>query len=117
MTLVVDGVNFGSGAVVRWNQTSLTPSSSSADRLTVVVPANLTATAGNASVTVVSSGATSNALSFLVVEPQPAIGLLEPPEVFAGSGAFTLTVYGGFGAGDFALQMVAAPELQSFPNT
>ncbi len=116
-TLVVDGVNFAAGAVVNWNQTPLTPSSASADQLTVTVPANLAASAGNASVTVTSGGVTSNALPFLVVGPQPAIALLDPPEVFAGSGAFTLNIFGGFGAGDFALQMVAAPELQSFPNT
>jgi hypothetical protein len=56
-------------------------------------------------------------LPFLVTGPQPAVGLLDPPEVIAGGPQFTLNVYGGFGAGDFALQMVAAPELQSFPTT
>jgi hypothetical protein len=32
----------------------------------------------------------------------------------AGGAGFTLSVTGGFGAGDFAIQMVDAPELQSF---
>ena len=116
-TLVVDGVNFADDAVVVFNGTSITPTTSSVDQLTATVPASLVTSPGLVDVAVQSGGVTSNTMPFLVVGLQPAVGLLDPPEVIAGSAQFTLTVYGGFGAGDFALQMVAAPEMQSFPTT
>jgi IPT/TIG domain len=113
-TLVVDGVNFGPDAKVQWNGTDLVTTFGDAQQLTATVPANFLTSAGTASVTVLSGGVTSNAVPFTMIGPQPAIGLLEPNSVIAGSSQFILTVTGGFGAGDFALQMVAAPELQSF---
>src|SRR6185436_19846356 len=116
-SLAVDGVHFGAGAVVQWNDTPLTPTSSSAEQLVVTVPASLVESAGSASITVRSNGVTSNALPFAVLGPQPAVGLLSPSSVVAGTGDFTLIVTGGFGAGDLALQLVAAPERQSFPTT
>jgi hypothetical protein len=116
-TLVVHGVNFGGSPVVNWGSNQLASKTASGDQITVDIPANLVA-AGSVPVSVTSGGVTSNSLPFLVTGPQPAVGLLDPPEVIAGDPQFTtLNVYGGFGAGDFALQMVAAPELQSFPTT
>ena len=112
--LVVNGVNFASGATIKWNGTALVTTFDDPKQLTAIVPANLLTSAGAAQVTVVSGGVTSNAVPFTVIGPQPAIGLLEPPSVIAGSPQFILTVTGGFGAGDFALQMVAGPEQQSF---
>jgi len=102
---------------VNWGGSQLTPTTISGEQLTVLIPANLVTSAGPVNVTVQSGGVTSNSLPFLVTGPQPAVGLLDPPEVIAGGPQFTLNVYGGFGAGDFALQMVVAPELQSFPTT
>jgi len=116
VTLTVDGVNFTAGAVVQWSSTALNTTLQSPEQLVATAPATLVATAGNASITVLQAGVTSNAMPFTVLSPQPAIGLLEPPSIIAGSSDFTLIVTGGFGAGDFALQMVAAPELQSFPT-
>jgi hypothetical protein len=117
-TLTVDGVNFAPGAVVYWNATALATTFDDAEQLTATVPAALVTTAGAAAVTVVSGGVTSNAMPFAVIVPQPTIGLLEPSVVVAGAPQFTLTVTGGFGAGDFALQVVRAPERQSFiPQT
>lgn len=117
-TLTVHGVNFGASSVVNWGSNQLNPSAPpSAEQITVIVPASLVTAAGPVPVTVSSGGVTSNSFPFLVTGPQPAVGLLDPPEVVAGSPQFTLNVYGGFGAGDLALQMVAAPELQSFPTT
>jgi hypothetical protein len=112
--LVVDGLNFGGDARVQWNGTALTTKVDDSKQLTATVPASLLSSAGIASITVVSRGVTSNALPFTVLGPQPVIGLLEPASVVAGGPQFQLRVTGGFGAGDFALQMVAAPELQSF---
>jgi len=116
-TLVIDGVNFGSSPKINWGGSQLAPATASAEQITVTIPANLVTAAGSVSVSVLSGGVTSNSLPFLVTGPQPAVGLLDPPQVVAGGPQFTLNVYGGFGAGDFALQVVAAPELQSFPTT
>ena len=68
-------------------------------------------------VTVLSGGVVSNALPFTITARQPVIGLLDPRSAIAGSDAFVLHVYGGFGAGDFAIQMIKAPEAQSFIPT
>ncbi|MFZ1084369.1 MAG: IPT/TIG domain-containing protein [Terracidiphilus sp.] len=116
-TLTIDGVSFGDSPTVYWGGSSLTPATIRADQITVLVPANLVTTAASVNVYVQSGDIISNSLPFLVTGPQPAVDLLDPPEVIAGGPQFTLNVYGGFGAGDFALQMVAAPELQSFPTT
>jgi hypothetical protein len=113
-TLIVDGVNFASTAQIQWNGVAQPTTFDDPKQLTATIPANLVTSAGTASVTVISDSVTSNAATFTVIGPQPAIGLLEPASVVAGAAQFTLTVTGGFGAGDFALQMVAAPELQSF---
>lgn len=112
--LTIDGVGFAQGDSVQWNGTKLTTTFDSTEQLTATVPSSLLTQAGTATVTVLSGTTTSNAANFTVIVPQPAIGLLEPSTVIAGAAQFTLTVTGGFGAGDFALQMVAAPELQSF---
>jgi uncharacterized protein (TIGR03437 family) len=66
-TLTVNGTNFASGAVVRWNGTNLSTTFVSATQLTAQVPANLIAAAGSASITVANPGATaSNALTFTI---------------------------------------------------
>jgi hypothetical protein len=116
-TLKVDGVNFAASAKVQWNGVSLATKFDDAEQLEATVPANLLTSAGTANVTVLSEGVTSNAAQFTVIGPQPAIGLLDPASVIAGGPQFTLKVTGGFGAGDYALQLVAAPELQSFTTS
>jgi hypothetical protein len=115
--LTIHGVNFGTTPTVSWGGNTLTPTTASDEQITVTIPANLVTTAGSINVSVTANSVVSNNVSFLVTGPQPAVGLLDPPEIIAGSPQFVLNVYGGFGAGDFALQMVAAPELQSFPTT
>src|SRR5882724_8227275 len=71
-TLTVNGTNFVSGSTVNWNGTALSASGSST-QLTATVPASLIATAGTASVTVVTPcGGTSNAKTFTIAAP-PAI--------------------------------------------
>jgi IPT/TIG domain len=114
ITLTVDGVNFGSDSVVSWNGTALATTVDNPEQVTANVPASLLTTAGSASVTVTSRSVVSNALSCTIVAPQSVIGLLEPSIAVAGSAAFTLTVFGGFGAGSLAIQLVKAPESQSF---
>lgn len=114
--LTIDGVGFAQGDTVQWNSTKLTTTFDSTEQLIATVPSSLLTQASTIAVTVLSGTTTSNSVNFTVIVPQPAIGLLEPAMVVAGAAQFTLTVTGGFGPGDFALQMVAAPELQPFNN-
>ena len=68
-TLTVNGANFVNSSVVQFGSTALTTSFVNSTQLTATVPANLVAAAGNASVTVVSASATSNALTFVIGTP------------------------------------------------
>jgi hypothetical protein len=98
-TLTVNGSGFGSGAVVRWNQTVLATSVISANQLTAPVLASLIATVGTVRITVSFGGITSNAVNFTVVAG-PALGALSPSTTGAGGPAFTLTATGsGFASG------------------
>lgn len=74
-TLTVNGSNFVSGSVVNWNGSALTTTYVSATKLTASVSAGLLASAGTASVTVVSSapgGGTSSGASFTITAPSTA---------------------------------------------
>src|SRR4029079_14568299 len=66
-TLTVNGTNFVSGSTVNWNGSPLTTTFVSDTQLTATVPAALIATAGTASITVVTPcGGTSNAQTFTI---------------------------------------------------
>jgi hypothetical protein len=60
--LTVDGSNFGTKAVVNWNGTAQTATTTyvSGNQLTVTIPAAMIATAGTATVTVTNPGTTGN---------------------------------------------------------
>lgn len=91
-TLTVSGTDLGAGSTVQWNGQGL--STSGSGPLTAQVPATLIATAGTASVTVVTAdGVTSNALPF-TIGPAATITALNPSTANVGSAAFTLTVTG-----------------------
>ncbi len=97
--LTVNGTGFLSGAVVHWNSTALTTTFVNSTELTAQVTANLIATPGTESVTVVEDGVTSAAATF-TVSSGPVITSLSPNTATAGGAAFTLTVNGsGFAAG------------------
>ena len=67
-TLIVNGANFLSGAVVHWNASPVATSYVNQNQLTALVPAGLIAVAGSASVTVVNpGGSASNAATFTIV--------------------------------------------------
>jgi uncharacterized protein (TIGR03437 family) len=70
-TLAVNGSNFVAGAKVNWAGTALTTTVASSTKLTAAVSAALTATAGNAAVTVTSGGKLSNALYFTINPATP----------------------------------------------
>lgn len=100
-TLTASGTGFASGAVVQWNGSPLTTTFQSANELTATVPANLVASVGSAQVKVLSSGVTSNSLTFTIVAAAtPTISSINPNTITAGSPAFTMTVTGsGFASG------------------
>jgi hypothetical protein len=69
-TLTVNGANFNTGSVVRWNGSDRITSFVSTTRLTANIPASDLSAAGAASVTVFTpapGGGVSNALSFTVI--------------------------------------------------
>ena len=77
LTLNLQGVQLASGAVAKWNGTSLTTSVISATKATATVPASLLATAGNGTVTLVNPKPTaviSNPVYIPVTTPINTLG-------------------------------------------
>jgi len=97
-TLTVNGSNFVSGAVVKWETISLATTFYSANQLTAVIPAGYLTGLGNVNVTVVNpSGATSAKAVFTVTSvtyPAPTISSIDPTSTTANGLGFNLTVYG-----------------------
>ena len=94
-TLTVNGTNFVSGAIVRWNGTNRTTSFVSATKLTASITAANIATVGTAQVTVVNpDGSTSNAVPFAITGPAPSLSALVPNSIFAGHPGGILTLNG-----------------------
>ena len=86
-TLTITGTGFASGAAVQWNSTPLQTVVVSANQITASVTADLIATVGGARITVISGGATSNAVTFAVVAA-PVISTISPSTVAAGGPDF-----------------------------
>jgi hypothetical protein len=92
-TLTVNGANFGSNSIVRWNNIDRPTSFvSSTQLLATISSADITA-AGMALVTVSGPGGTSNSATFKIKSPQ-IISALQPSSVEAGGSGFSLTVNG-----------------------
>src|SRR5207249_4847631 len=87
-TLTVNGTNFVSGSTVNWNGSALATAFVSATQLTATVPAALIATAGTASITVVTPcGGTSNAQTFTIA----ATPVITSPLTACGAGGSPLS--------------------------
>ena len=87
-TLTVRGTGFVSGAVVKWNDSSLATTFVSHSQLTASVPASDIAAASTASVTVVNpspGGGRSNVMFFEVTPPSTSIALSAPSAFGAGT--------------------------------
>jgi hypothetical protein len=96
-TLTVEGTNFVTGSVVRWNGANRWTTFVRGTQLMATITAADIATPGTASVTVFTpapGGGTSNARTFTIEHPVPTIAFLEPRWARAGGVAFTLTVNG-----------------------
>jgi uncharacterized protein (TIGR03437 family) len=81
-TLTVNGAYFTPASTVVWNRSTLATSFASTVQLTAVVPANLVAAAGNASITVSNPGGLiSQAVGFVVAAappPPPPVPAITP---------------------------------------
>lgn len=99
-TLTVNGNNFVSGSVVRWNNNERVTAFVNATQLTAVIPASDVAAAGTAAITVFNpapGGGTSGNVNLTITQapnPVPVLNSLSPNVAAAGGGQFTLTVNG-----------------------
>ncbi len=95
--LTVNGTGFVNGSTVRWNGADRATTFVSAMQLTAQIPTTDLATAGTASVSVFNptpGGGTSNAATFTINNPLPALLSLNPSSATAGGQGFSLTVNG-----------------------
>ena len=107
-TLAVRGTGFVSGAVVKWNHSSLATTFVSHSQLTAWVPAPDIAAASTASVTVVNpspGGGTSNVMFFEVTPSSSSIALSAPSAFGAGTNPDSAAVgdFNGDGKMDLAV--------------
>ncbi len=99
-TLTVNGTNFVSDSVVRWNGSPRPTTFVGSTQLTAQISAADIATAGSASVTVFTppaGGGESNSATFTITNPPnpvPAITTISPSVVNVGGAVFMLTVNG-----------------------
>ncbi len=96
MTLTVNGTNFVSTSIVKWNGSSRSTTYVSATVVrATILDTDLTAT-GTAQITVVNPAPAlvSNAVSLPIVNPAPTIISITPSSVSVGAAGFDVTVYG-----------------------
>lgn len=105
LTLTVNGSNFVSGAVVKWNSASLATTFVTSSQLTAAIGASLLSSAGAMSVSVANpGGAPTTPANFTVTVPTPSTSTLSPNSTPSGSGPFTITINGSnFAAGATAM--------------
>jgi hypothetical protein len=97
ITLIITGTNFVSSSIVRWNGADRTTTFVSSTRLQASIPASDLTSAGTANVTVFNpapGGGTSNAATFAINNPVPAVSALGPNIAVQEDPAFTLIVTG-----------------------
>ena len=92
-TLTVNGSNFTSDAVVKWNSSTLTTAFVSSTQLSATVPASLLAAAASATVTVTESGGISSGMAFAINAAAPAITGISPAQGTSAGGT-TVTISG-----------------------
>lgn len=94
-TLTVSGTNCGAGCTVQWNGQPLATTVLSAGQVAASVPASLIASAATATIRLAaSSGAVSNAASFVINPPAPSLISISPSSVISGSAPVSLSVTG-----------------------
>ncbi|HRE47710.1 MAG TPA: hypothetical protein PLD47_08295 [Aggregatilineales bacterium] len=98
--LTVYGSNFVAGSVVRWNGSDRTTTFINSGQLSATILGGDVASVGTATVTVFNpapGGGISNGVTFTIdgpPNPVPTLSSITPTNATAGTGGFTLTVYG-----------------------
>src|SRR5262245_3500935 len=117
-TLQIAGNGFiCDGDVVLWNGSSRPVTGCTNTQLAASIAASDISSPGTASIVVNSNQVQSNSAIFVINNPVPAISALSPTSVFAGSGAFTLTVNGSnFVSGSF-VRLNGTPYPTTFVNS
>ncbi len=119
-TLTVNGSGFVTTSVVNWNGSARTTTFASSTMVTASISAADIAAAGTVSVTVVNGppgGGTSNAKTFTINNPVPAIGSISPSSATAGGVAFTLTVNGSGFVTTSVVNWNGAPRTTTFSSS
>jgi hypothetical protein len=119
-SLTVNGSNFVSGSVVRWEGSNRATMRVSATQLTAQIPSTDIAVAGSASVTVFSpspGGGTSNAVMFDISNGVPVLTSLAPSATPAGSADFTLGVNGSQFVSTSVVLWNGSPRATTFVNS
>ena len=94
-TLAVNGSNFASSTIVRWNGQSVPTTFVSSQEVTATISPSLVASAGFASVSAQNANSSvSNALQFRINNPAPQITSISPDNAMVGAAPLLLTVSG-----------------------
>ena len=92
--LTATGTSFVSGSAIQWNGTNLVTTFVNATKLTAVIPANLVALPGTASVTIQAPSGVSGPATFTITSSPPTLTSISPTTATAGSGSITITLTG-----------------------
>jgi hypothetical protein len=115
-TLTVNGSNFISDSVVRWNGSDRPTTFVNSGQLTAQISAADVSVAGSATVTVFTfAGGNSNPATFTVIAP--VINSLAPAGASAGGPGFTLTVNGSDFASGAVVRWNGADRTTTFVNS
>ncbi len=98
-TLTINGANFDSDAVVKWNGGNLATTFVGTTQLTAIVPGTLIQTAGTAAITVrnLADGVETLPVTFTISaapNPAPTLASIAPSVVTVNAAQFTMTVTG-----------------------
>jgi hypothetical protein len=118
-TLTVNGSNFISGAVIRWNGIAKTTTFVNATQLTADIAASDLQVAGNVVISVLNplpGGGASNSANFTVNNQTPSVSNLAPSSVIVGGAAFTLTVNGSNFIGTSVVRVNGSDRTTTFVN-
>jgi hypothetical protein len=119
--LTINGSNFSSGSRVYWNGYERTTTFVSTSILSAAIMASDLSKAGKNVVAVQNStpnaSAASNNIEFSINYPIPALTLLYPMDVVAGSGPITLIIYGNNFVAASSVQWGSLTHICTFINT
>ncbi len=119
-TLTVNGQNFLSTSVVRWNGTDRATTFVNSGQLTAAIAASDIAAAGTAQVAVFTPAPVnglSNALTFSINNPLPVLNNIAPTSTQAGGAGFTLTVTGSSFVNGSVIRWNGADRMTTFVNS